>query len=108
MKASPQKLCLLSLFFAGGALDGLFLRPYRDERQEEWTVMTMHTGVASHNLEEEEPTQFLPQTLRLGGIYFVIAAAIRTGVQPNSAHAGTSALPILRFERDRGHQVLAK
>jgi hypothetical protein len=56
VKASPQKLCLLSFFFAGGALDGMFLRPYRDERQEE-----------------------------------------RTGVQPNSAHAGTSTLPILRF-----------
>jgi hypothetical protein len=60
VKASPQKLCLLSFFFAGGALDGMFLRPYRDERQEE-----------------------------------------RTGVQPNSAHAGTSTLPILRFGGQR-------
>jgi hypothetical protein len=48
--------------------------------------MMTHTCVASHNLEEEESTPFIPPCRRSGRIYFVILAAIRAGVQPNSRH----------------------
>ena len=54
--------------------------------------MTAHTGMASHNLEEEEATHFIPPRLRSGRIYFSFAA-IGAVVQSKPTHDNEALKP---------------
>jgi hypothetical protein len=47
--------------------------------------MTAHAGMASHNLQEEEPTEFIPPRRRPGSEYF-IPAAIGAVIPSNPTH----------------------
>src|ERR1700730_10192450 len=71
-------------------------------RQEQRTVLTTRTCMASHNSEEEEATQCVPPTPRSGRIYFVRPAAVRTGLQSNLSHRIPSLGEYFLSRRARG------
>jgi hypothetical protein len=86
----------LPLFVIGyGLLNGLPCGQCRDWRQEKWTVVTAHAGMASHNLEEGKTTHFVVPRSWSGRAYLSLAA-IRAVLQSNLPvylHNSGSTLP---------------
>jgi hypothetical protein len=76
----------LALFVIDRGLDRLLPSRFSDERQEKGTVVTAHAGMASHNLEEEQATHFIPPSSWPGFVYFSFAAAIRAAQHSDPAH----------------------
>jgi hypothetical protein len=72
-------------FVIGYALYGLLRNRCRNRREEKRAVMAAHARMTSHNLEEEEATQFIPPSLWSGRIYLIFAA-IRAALQSNPTH----------------------
>ncbi len=91
-KYTSAELGSLLFFVIACGLDGYLRTPNRNRRQEKRTVVTSHAGVASHNLDEEEATDFIVPRSWPGRIY-VRFAAIRAVLQANPAHSNETLKP---------------
>ena len=80
-------LCLaLLFFFIAHGIDGFRLRPYRDGRQKEGTVVAAHAGMTPNDLEKEEQTHLIAPRLRSGTVQLFGLATIGAFVQSNFTH----------------------
>ena len=78
----------LPLFVIGGGPDELLRSRCRDGRQEKRTVVTVHAGMTSHNLEEKNPAHFIEPRFWPGRVYFSFAA-IGAALQSDPTHHKT-------------------